>query len=114
MADPELSPEERRDIEEAAVSRDERLGLIRQSLDIEAELRDSPTWRYFRHRNDLAKIAVCEDLAAMSADRAGLNHLQARAIACTQHDLWLGELIGASRGAEQEIAAEEGRLPADQ
>ncbi len=114
MPDPNLSPEEQQELFDAAKSRDHRLALIEQSLDIEAELRDSKTWRYFLHRNELAKIAICEDLAAMSADRAGLNHLQARAIACTQHENWLRELIGESRAAEQQIAAEDGRLQADE
>lgn len=111
MPDANLSPEEQRDLIDAAVSRDERLALIRQSLDIEAELRDSPTWRYIRHRIELEKAEIADDLAAM-ADRGALNQLQARAMAAELIPRWLGELISASRAAEEQIAMEDGRLPA--
>lgn len=113
MPDGEMSPEERRDLEEAAVSRDQRIGLIRQSLDIEAELRDSPTWRYIRHRIDGEKAEISATLANMG-DRGELNRLQARAMAAEMIPQWLGELFGAARAAEEQIAIEDGRLPADE
>lgn len=103
-------PEDQQDLIEAAVSRDQRLALIRQSIDIEAELRDSPTWRYIRHRIEQEKAQISADLAAM-VDRGALNRLQARAIAVDMIPGWLGELIGASRAAEEQIAMEDGRLP---
>lgn len=109
----DISPEARLDIEEAAALRDHRIGLIRQSLDIEAELRDSPTWRYIKHRIELEKADISTALAAMG-DRGELNRLQARAMAAELIPTWLGELIGASRAAEIEIAAEDGQLQGDQ
>lgn len=106
----DLSPEERRDLLDAAKARDQRLALIEQSLDIEAELRDSPTWRYICHRIEGEKAEICDALAAMG-DRGELNRLQARAIAAEMIPRWLGELVGASRVAEEQIAFEDGRLP---
>lgn len=113
MIEGDLSPEEQQELFDNAKSRDQRLGLIEQSLDIEAELRDSPTWRYIRHRIDLEKAEISAALAAMG-DRGELNRLQARALAAELIPLWIGELIGAARAAEHQIAAEDGRLPPDE
>jgi hypothetical protein len=96
-----------------AKARDERLRLIEQSLDIQTELGDSPTWRYILKRVETEKIDICASLAAMG-DRGELNKLQARAIAAEMIPQWLGELFGASTAVEQEIAIEEGRIQTDQ
>jgi hypothetical protein len=106
-------PEEQRDLIDAAKSRDQRIALIEQSLDIEVELRDSPTWRYIRHRIEGEKAEICAALAEM-ADRGELNKLQARAMAAVFIPHWLSELIGASRAAEEQIAVEDGRAPRDE
>jgi hypothetical protein len=98
---------------DAAKSRDQHRALIEQSLDIEEELRDSPTWRYIRHRIEGEKVEICEALAEM-ADRGELNKLQARAMAAVFIPQWLSELLGASRAAAEQLAVEEGRATRDE
>ena len=110
MADGDFPLENKRDFIDAAKARDERLALIEQSLDIEVELRTSPTWRYIRHRIEVEKAEISAALASM-ADRGELNRLQERAIAAELIPAWLSELISSARAAEEQIVIEDGRLP---
>lgn len=111
----EHSPEDIAALIANAKSRDERLALIEQSLDIEAELRNSPTWRYLKHRVELEKSDIADALAAVDPGNIGaVARLQARAVAMNSIPAWLAELQYAAAAAEDQINTEDGRLPADQ
>jgi hypothetical protein len=91
MSDPTPSPEELQQIEDLAVSRDQRLALIRQELDIEVDLRTSPTWRYIRHRVSVEMLAILDDLVTVELGNVGsVAQLQARAIAVAKLKAWPG------------------------
>lgn len=111
----EPSGEELREFIENAKSRDQRLALISQRIDIESELRDSPTWRYLRHRIGLAKAEIAAELAELApTDLAAITKLQARAISVASFYGWIEELMNAAGAAEDQIDIEDGRLPADE
>lgn len=111
----DLSPEEQFDLIENAKSRDQRIALISQRIDIESELRDSPTWRYLRHRIGLAKADITTELAELApTDLAAVTKLQARAISVVSFYGWIDELMTAASAAEDQINIEDGRLPADE
>ncbi len=110
----DLSPEEHQELIDNRKTRDQRFALIEQSLDIETELRDSKTLGYILHRVAVEKADVSDALADMDEGRTRLNHLQARALMCRRFGVWIREMIAAGRAAEAQIAAEDGRLPADE
>jgi hypothetical protein len=111
---PDLSPEEHRDIIEAAKARDERIALIGQAIDIEAEQRDSPTWRYLDHRLATERTEILDALARVDPANVGLvARLQARAMAATLIPNWLDELFMAAHTAEEQINVEDGHASAD-
>lgn len=103
------------DLHANAKSRDERLALIEQSLDIEAELRDSPTWRYLDHRLTLQRETITAQLAALDPGNVGaVAKLQAKAMSVENFSGWIAEIINTRAALEHEINVEDGRLPADQ
>lgn len=111
----EFSPEEQRDLIENAKSRDQRLALIELSLDVQAEFRDSRTWRYLSDRVEMERADIAEQLATLSpADLPAIAHLQARAISVVSFKRWLAELIHKGAAAEEQINIEDGRIPADE
>jgi ABC-type Mn2+/Zn2+ transport system ATPase subunit len=110
----DLSPTEMRALVEAMKARDERIALIGQQIDIEAELRDSPTWTYILHMSEmLRQDALTKFLTAPAHDQNRIRQLQNQAGMVDYIKGWISELSNASQAAEQDIAAEEGRLPAE-
>lgn len=109
------SPEQQRDIEEAHAAHDQRVAFILQSLDIEEELRKSKTLTFILHMVDLEKEAVFDEFAE-TEDRnpTKLNHLQARAMMCKRFRQWLSDMFAESRALEEELAIEDGQVPADE
>lgn len=111
----EFSPEEQRDLIEAAKSRDQRIALIERALDVQVEFRDSPTWRLFQENIDREKADVLAEFAdASPADLPTIARLQARAMAVFAMHRWIGGLIVDAQVAEEAIARNDGRLPADE
>ncbi len=110
----DLPFEDQRDLIENAKSRDQRLDLIERALDVQAEFRDSPTWRLFQQKIDQEKLDVAAALAdASPTDLPAISRLQARAMAVFSMHRWVASLILDGQIAEEEIARQDRQMPSD-
>jgi hypothetical protein len=108
----EIAALENSDLVRQQIARDERLQLVRQWLDVEAELRDSPTWAFIMDQAQKLRAQALEGLAGTDPENvAEIRRLQNEAALPVYIQTWVQRLFSGGENAERSIRDEEGESP---